>query len=142
MAYHGGRRRPPAAKVRVYTWPAVVVGLLLILIGLFMLGFWARFILEGGLPQGLATVENNSLIVYHIAAESLIALLALAGGLGLVRGRLWGASTALTALGGLLYSTINSLGFSLRAAPELTPLLASVLAVVVLSFLGLRLGRA
>ncbi|HCJ11367.1 MAG TPA: hypothetical protein DHW14_09445 [Clostridiales bacterium] len=140
MAYRGeGRWR--IARENTYTWPSVVVGLFLVAVGLFMVGRWVGFVLAGNMPEGLWTVENDRYLVFRIGAEGTVALLAVLGGLGLLRGRPWGTATALVALGGLLHSTVDSLGFSLLSVPESSPLLLGVLGGVLLSFVGLHFGR-
>ncbi|MEW6032885.1 MAG: hypothetical protein AB1645_08405 [Bacillota bacterium] len=138
MAYRGTRRYH---HVNPYTWPAFLVGVFLILAGLFIAGYWVSFILQGGMTGGLWTVENGTYLVFHQAAEVAAAVAAVAGGYGLLRGRPWGLSAALVALGALLYATINALGFSVYARPELFPALAATLGAVLLSFVALRYGR-
>jgi hypothetical protein len=140
MAYRGFRKRP-VTQNSPYTWPAVLVGVFLVLAGLFILGYWAAFILQGGMTEGLWTVENNSYIIFHQAAEGITALLALIGGYGLLRGRHWGLATSLVALGALLYASLNALGFAVYALTELTPVLIGTLSAVLLSFVALRFGR-
>ena len=140
MAYRGFGRRP-GTQGSPYNWAAALVGVLLVLIGLFVLGYWAIFILQGNMAGGLWTVENNAYIVFHQAAGVIMALLALVGGYGLLRGRHWGVSVSLVALGALLYASINALGFSVYALTELTPVLIATLGVVLLSFVALRFGR-
>jgi len=140
MAYRGDRGWR-MAREDPYTWPSMVVGLFLVAAGLSAIGYWANFVLAGNMPDGLWTVENNTYIAFHIGAEGVTALLAVFGGLGLLRRRPWGAAVGLVALGGLLYSTVNSLAFSVLSAPELTPIFLGVLGAVLLSFIGLHFGR-
>ncbi len=131
------RRREPTS----FTWPAVVVGLLLILLGLAIIIYWVNFVARGNLPQGLWTVEDGSYIAYHLAAEGLISLLAVVGGFGLLAGQGWGMATALVALGGLLYTSVNSLGYSVKSLPVLTPVFLAVAGTVLLSFVALHYSR-
>jgi len=141
MSYRARGVRWSPGQYQAFTWPAVLVGVILLLVGLAMILFWADFISSGGLDQGLATVDNNVFIVPHILAEVLTALLAIVGGFGLFIGRGWGMATALVALGGILYTSVNSLSHSLRNAPELTPVFLGVLAATLLSFLALHYSR-
>ncbi len=111
------------------------------LLGIAMIAYWADFVLRGNMPQGLWTMQNNQYLALHIGAEGLTALLALLGGIGLLVGRGWGMATALVALGGLLYTSINSLAYSLATEPTLTTVFLTVLATVLLSFIALHWSR-
>ncbi len=145
MAYRVSRPGRSRNEPRAFTWPAIMVGVILILVGLAIMAYWVNFALKGNLPQGLWTVENNQYIAYHIGAEGLMALLAIVGGFGLLVGRGWGMATALVALGALLYTGVNSLAWSTKNAPGwaggLTPVFLGVLATVMLSFLALHWSR-
>ncbi len=142
MAYRfTTNRRRVRNQPTSFSWPAIVVGVLLILIGLAIIAYWVDFTYRGNMPQGLWTMENNQYIVFHQAAEYLMALLAIAGGLGLLAGRGWGMATSLVALGALLYTSINSLAYSLGSAPALTPIFLAVLGVVLLCFVALHWSR-
>lgn len=142
MAYRvtSNRRRERTAP-HSYSWSAVVVGVILILIGFAIIAYWVNFAYRGNMPQGLWTVENNQYIVFHQAAEYLMALLAIVGGIGLLAGRGWGMATSLVALGALLYTSVNSLAFSLKSAPNLTPIFLAVGGTVLLCFVGLHWSR-
>lgn len=140
MVYRTASRRPRRQPTS-FTWPAAVVGLFLILIGLGVIAFWVTYVFRGHMPQGIWTVENNVYIIYHQAAEVLAALLAIVGGFGLLMGRGWGMATSLAALGALLYSSINSLAHSVKNAPELTPIFLGVAGAVFLSFVALHYTR-
>lgn len=79
-----------------------------LVIGTFMLGFWAILSLTGGIPE-LTTAPFE--IGYHLFAEFLTATALLASGIGLRRG--WTRMRRLypVALGLLLYTVINSAGY-------------------------------
>lgn len=141
MAYRVSRSRPRRAAPRPYTWPAIVVGVVLILIGVAIIGYWVLYALRGNMPDGLWTVVNNQYIAYHQAAEVIMALLAVAGGFGLLSGRGWGMATSLAALGALLYTSVNSLANSVRNEPSFTPIFLAVLGVVLLCFYALHASR-
>jgi len=140
MGYRGDRGWR-IARESPLTWPSAAVGVFLLAVGLFILGWWGNFVLAGNMPQGIFTVEKGSYLALHVGAEALTALVAVAGGIGLLRGRLWGVTLGLVSLGGLLYAAINSLAFSLLSAPERTPVFLGVLGAVLLSFIGLHFGR-
>jgi hypothetical protein len=140
MAYRAsrvGRRIEP----RSYSWPAILVGIVLILGGLAIIAYWAIFVTGGNMPEGLWTVVGNQYIAYHQAAELVMALLAIAGGFGLLIGRGWGMATSLAALGALLYTSVNSLGNSVRNEPPLTPIFLAVLGVTLVCFIALHFSR-
>lgn len=130
------RRRPVA-----YTWSAKSVAVLLLVEGVGILVYWARFYLEGNLPGGLHTLSGGSYIAFHIAAEAAVALAAMAGGLGILRGREWGMAASLVAVGGLLYTGINSLSWSLPAGDTLTGVFGAVTGLALVSLVGLYFGR-
>jgi len=140
MAYRAsrvGRRIEP----RSYSWSAILVGIVLLLVGLAIIAYWVIFVMRGNMPEGLWTVVGNQYIVYHQAAELGMALLAIAGGFGLLIGRGWGMATSLAALGALLYTSVNSLGNSIRNEPSLTPIFLAVLGVTLVCFIALHFSR-
>lgn len=55
--------------------------------------------------------------------------------------RLWGRPLAYVAGGMVIYSTINSLGESVKNTPSLTPVLVVSLVAVLVCFALLRFGR-
>lgn len=83
--------RDPAAKAAGPWWP----GILLALVGLGMVGFWAIQVAVAG-----------------IMAEGLVGLTAFLGGMGLLFGRPGAVSLGLAGAGGVLYAAINSLGWA------------------------------
>lgn len=134
-------RRRGRGEPGAFSWPAILVGVLLILIGLAIIAYWVDFIYRGNMPEGLWTMVNGQYIVFHQAAEGLMAVLAIVGGLGLLAGRGWGMATSLAALGALLYTSVNSLAFSLVSAPTLVPIFLALLGTVLLCFLALHWSR-
>jgi len=113
-------------------WQDLIVSILLTLVGFSMLGFWGMWLAQGNLVDGVNTVENNNYIVFHITAESIAGLIAILGAIGLFIGWQWGRSLAFIAGGMVIYSTINSLGDSVKNLPALTmPLVASLIVVFI-----------
>lgn len=79
-----------------------------ILVGIMMAGMWIVFIFIGQAPE----FETRPVeILFHLAAEFLTASGLVAGGLGLLYGRRWGAKVYLVAMGMLLYTVIQSPGY-------------------------------
>lgn len=76
-----------------------------VVVGAFMLGFWAVLYATGGGPA------LSYDIGYHLVAESSTALALLATGTGILRGRSWAARLYPVALGMLLYTVLNSAGY-------------------------------
>jgi hypothetical protein len=116
------------------TWQALTVSVLLVILGLGMLGFWAMWLAQGNLRGGIATIENNQFIVFHLTAETIAALLALVGATGLGLGWAWGRTVSFVAGGMVVYATINSLAHSVKNDPALTPIFVVSLAVVLFCF--------
>ena len=76
--------------------------------GVGIAGLWTLLIVRRNVPelsQGLASIR------FHIAAEFLMAAALLLGGLALWIGAPWAPPIAAAALGGALYSSINSPGY-------------------------------
>ncbi|MCL6580087.1 MAG: hypothetical protein K6U08_00495 [Firmicutes bacterium] len=136
-----GRFGRPRRRTVPYTWSAKSVAVLLLVEGVGILVYWAKFYLDGNLPDGLYTLSGGSYIAFHIAAEVVVALAAIAGGLGILRGREWGMAASLVAVGGLLYTGINSLSWSLPAGDSLTRVFGAVAGLALLSLIGLHFGR-
>jgi uncharacterized membrane protein len=116
------------------TWQSIFVGIILALVGLSMLSFWGMWLAQGTLVNGLNTVENNNYIVFHILAESLAGLAALRAAAGLFMGWQSGRRFVYIAGGMVIYSTINSLGESVKNLPSLTPVLIGSLVAVLICF--------
>jgi len=118
------------------------VGILLAIIGLGMLGFWIVHIRNGGLPDGLRSLESGGFIAFHIGAESLTGIACLVGGIALAMALPWGRVLALWACGMLLYTGINSLAWKEvrnRPAVSLMFIVPAVIAVLGIVYLVLEL---
>ena len=97
------------------------------LTGVGMLRYWLRWLRQGNLKQGLQTVEGDSYIALHVAAEALTGLASVVAAIGLVTGRTRATVVAAFALGMIAYSTINALGWALRNDRKLAlPLLGAL----------------
>lgn len=94
--------------------------------GAAMAGIWARDILSGhgfDAPHGLLRAreaDSDDLMVWHWAAEFGTAIALVAGAFLLLTGAAIAEAIMLVGLGGLLFTSTNSLGWSL-AAPERRP---------------------
>jgi len=88
-----------------------VIGILLAVVGLGMIGFWARHIATGGMPQGIRTLESGGFIIFHITVELTTGILCILGGLALAMAIQCGPPVALFASGMLAYTGINSLAW-------------------------------
>lgn len=115
-----------------------IAGVLLALLGAGVIGFWVVATAGGQFADGLATVAGENYLAFHVAAELLMGALALAAGLTLWLRWRGARSLALLSAGALIYSTINSMGYSFRTDPSLTPVFAISLALT-LAALGLVL---
>ena len=82
--------------------------------GAGMMRYWLGWLRRGNLKQGLRTVEGDSYIALHVAAEVLTGLASVVAAIGLVTGRAWASIAAAFALGMVAYATINALGWALR----------------------------
>jgi hypothetical protein len=116
------------------TWQGICADIILALVGLNMLGFWAMWLAQGNLVDGVNTVENNNLIVFHILAESVAGIAALRAAVGLFMRWQSGQRFAYIAGGMVIYSAINSLGESVKNLPSLTPVLIGSLVAVLICF--------
>jgi hypothetical protein len=91
--------------------------------GAAMAGIWARDIMSGqgfDAPHGLLRAreaDSDDLMIWHWAAEFGTAAVLMAGAFLIVTGAAVAELVMLVGLGGLLYTSTNSLGWSL-AAPE------------------------
>ena len=82
--------------------------------GAGMMRYWLGWLRRGNLKQGLRTVEGDSYIALHVAAEVLTGLASVVAAIGLVTGRAWASIAAAFALGMVAYATINALGWALH----------------------------
>jgi hypothetical protein len=95
--------------------------------GAGMVRYWLRWLRQGNLKQGLQTVEGDSYVALHVAAEVLAGLASVVAAIGLVAGRAWATIAAAFALGMVAYSTINALGWALHSDRKLVlPLLGAL----------------
>lgn len=89
------------------------------LMGAAMAGVWARDILSGqgyDAPHGLLRAreaDSDDLMMWHWAAEFGTAFLLIAGALLIIAGAAIAQQIMLLGLGALLYTSTNSLGWSL-----------------------------
>ncbi len=83
------------------SWYGISVGTLIIL-------QWTFFLATGSVPE-LKTAPWE--IGYHIAAELLLAVALIVGGIATLRSLHWGEKILLVALGMAIYSEINSPGY-------------------------------
>jgi hypothetical protein len=94
--------------------------------GAAMAGIWARDILSGhgyDAPHGLLRAreaDSDDLMIWHWAAEFGTALVLIAGAFLIMINAALAEPIMLLGLGGLMYTSTNSLGWSL-AAPERVP---------------------
>jgi len=97
------------------------------LTGAGILRYWLRWLRQGNLKEGLQTVEGDSYMSLHVAAEVLAGLASVVAAIGLVTGRAWATMAAAFALGMMAYSAINALGWALRNDRKLVlPLLGAL----------------
>ena len=95
-------------------------------IGAAMAGIWARDIMSGhgyDAPDGLLRAreaDSDDLMIWHWAAEFGTAFVLIAGAFLIMINAALAEPIMLIGLGGLMYTSTNSLGWSL-AAPERAP---------------------
>ena len=95
-------------------------------IGAAMAGIWARDIMSGhgyDAPHGLLRAreaDSDDLMIWHWAAEFGTAFVLIAGAFLIMINAALAEPIMLIGLGGLMYTSTNSLGWSL-AAPERAP---------------------
>ena len=95
--------------------------------GAGIIRYWVGWLRKGNLNEGLRTVEGDSYVALHVAAEVLAGLASVVAAIGLVTGRAWATIAAAFALGMVVYSTINALGWALHNERKLAlPLLGAL----------------
>jgi hypothetical protein len=109
--------------------------------GAGMVRYWVRWLRQGNLKEGLQTVEGDSYVALHVAAEVLAGLVSVVAAIGLVTGRAWATVAAAFALGMVAYSTINALGWALRNERKLALPLLGALSGSLRGAAGLVRGR-
>jgi hypothetical protein len=123
---------PELQPVRTETrWRQEAAGAILLLLGMAILASWVAWVADPTrslLPEGIATIADGHYALFLLAAESVMAIAALAGGWGVLRGYWWGTRVSHVAIGLMLYSTIYTLGGSLVSEPFLTPIMLGGLA--------------
>ena len=118
------------------------LGILLAVVGAGMIGFWAVYVLKGGLTQGIRTLENGGFIAFHITAEVLTGILCIAGGTTLALSISLGIRVALLACGMLLYTSINSLAWKeVKNRPAVSVMFIVPAVIALLSIVYLLLLR-
>lgn len=114
----------------------------MVLMGLGIAGIWTRDLMAGekvDLSSGIFKArdpEDGSLFWPHWLAEYGTALLLIIGGVGLLAEADWSVAVAGTGLGALLYTSANSLGWSL-AKPERKAYAAPMIVGAVVGVVGL-----
>jgi len=93
--------------------------------GVGIVGFWAMALVTHQVPE---VAEGDRAIWFHIAAEYLLGAALVAGGLllVLVGDQPWTRVITGAALGGMVYSTINSAGYYARQATWIVAAFASL----------------
>lgn len=76
-----------------------------IFIGISLFGMWSMIILTGGITEGLIEIS------FHLVSEFLMAILLIVGGIGLLRGKMYGKKVFLISNGMLIYSVLNAAGY-------------------------------
>jgi hypothetical protein len=104
----------------------ILIALFAGVIGAAMAGIWARDIMSGhgfDAPHGLLRAreaDSDDLMIWHWAAEFGTAFLLVAGAFLVLAGAALAEPIMLLAMGALMYTSANSLGWAL-AAPERRP---------------------
>jgi hypothetical protein len=104
----------------------ILVALFAGIMGAAMAGIWARDIMSGhgyDAPHGLLRAreaDSDDLMIWHWLAEFGTAVLLVVGAVLIVFGAALAEPVMFVGLGALLYTSTNSLGWSL-AAPERAP---------------------
>jgi hypothetical protein len=89
--------------------------------GLGVLGIWTSSLAGGafGGAPGLFVFQDGNYPIFHLVAETFMAVTAVVAGVALWRRARAGRRLAMLALGMLAYSAINSSGWPLRHDPTL-----------------------
>lgn len=104
----------------------ILVAIFAGVIGAAMAGVWARDIMSGhgyDAPEGLLRAreaDSDDLMIWHWAAEFGTAFVLIAGAFLIMINAALAEPIMLLGLGGLMYTSTNSLGWAL-AAPERMP---------------------
>jgi hypothetical protein len=76
-----------------------------IFIGISVMGMWCMILLGNGTAEGLIEIS------FHLFSEFLMAVLLIAGGIGLLKDRTYGKKVFLISNGMLIYSVLNAAGY-------------------------------
>ncbi len=96
------------------TWKVTTAGIVMGVLGAAIFISWSIYFAQGFLADGLLTIKNNSYVIFLLAIEMVMGITALLASWGLLRSRPWGRKVAFIAVGLMLYSTVNTLGGSLK----------------------------
>src|ERR1051326_1096735 len=111
-----------------------VIGALLALDGIGVLGLWTLSLTSGafGGMAGLFVYQDGNFPIFHLTAELLMGIVAVASGIGLLGRQHWAQGLALVTFGMLGYSAINSAGWPIRNdASLLVPMVATLMLVLI-----------
>ncbi len=102
-------------------------------VGVLMFAQWIFFFATGQIPEFKTA---PAAIVFHLLAEAATAIALIAGGVGLLKNRLWGRRVLPVALGMLVYTLIASSGYFVQK--HVWPPVIMFAALFVLSMASLR----
>ncbi len=121
------RRQAPQ---RSAAWFAIIVGLAVV-------GLWIMLLMTG---QAIELQTAPRQMALHLAAEGLMALALMVGGVRCLAGQRWGRTLTLVGLGMMLYSVVASAGYYLQAGQW--PMVAMFAALFVGGVLAVRAMRS
>jgi hypothetical protein len=101
--------------------------------GFFICGYWLTQVASGFLYLGLATIEGDSYISWHIIAELLTGLLSIISAFLILGRHSLSWKVVLFTCGLLFYTGLNSIGWGMYNDP-------SLLAIFIISSLGALYG--
>lgn len=125
-------------------WRNKAAGVLLLLLGMAILASWGAWLADptrNPLAEGVGTIQDGQYTLFLLVAEAVMAVSALLGGWGLLKGYWWCTRVAHVSIGLMLYSTLYTLGFSLLREPFLTPIMLGGLAGALAAFALLWTGE-
>ncbi len=95
---------------------AVLILLVIASLGVFII--WGMNLAGGAFPEGVFVgSQETSLPIFHLVAESLMAVVTLIGVIGTWRNKPWGNGLTLFGMGMFTYSAINSMGWTVLNDP-------------------------
>ena len=106
--------------------------ILLFISSLAVFGIWGMNLVGGAFPEGVFVgSQETSLPFFHLAAESLMAVVTLIGVFGIWRRKPWGNGLTLFGMGMFTYSAINSMGWTILNDPiQSIPMVITLLVVI------------